>query len=170
MIIATIWWSHIVHTQDKPDSKVHGANMGPTWGRQDPCGPREPCYLGSHTWPLKARYRWSVCEYVGEISLCHSKMFEYTSIYSIVTIKSIYSPVTTEPRIFCWGRKSPDLSIGLLLFDWSWLGDSYVCWSFTTGGLLEQPTDSLYHAILWKHHVYVLLKNNTTLVYKFYII
>ena len=22
-----------------PDSKVHGAYMGPTWGRQDPCGP-----------------------------------------------------------------------------------------------------------------------------------
>ena len=23
-----------------PDIKVHGANMGPTWGRQDPGGPR----------------------------------------------------------------------------------------------------------------------------------
>ena len=22
-----------------PDSKVHGVNMGPTWGRQDPGGP-----------------------------------------------------------------------------------------------------------------------------------
>ena len=22
-----------------PDSKVHGANMGPIWGRQDPLGP-----------------------------------------------------------------------------------------------------------------------------------
>ena len=22
-----------------PDSKVYGANMGPIWGRQDPCGP-----------------------------------------------------------------------------------------------------------------------------------
>ena len=27
-------------TQDRdPDSKVHGANMGPIWGRQDPGGP-----------------------------------------------------------------------------------------------------------------------------------
>ena len=25
--------------QANPDSKVHGANMGPTWGRQDPGGP-----------------------------------------------------------------------------------------------------------------------------------
>ena len=24
---------------DIPDSKVHGANMGPIWGRQDPGGP-----------------------------------------------------------------------------------------------------------------------------------
>ena len=24
---------------DHPDSKGHGANMGPTWGRQDPGGP-----------------------------------------------------------------------------------------------------------------------------------
>ena len=24
---------------DYPDSKVHGANMGPIWGRQDPGGP-----------------------------------------------------------------------------------------------------------------------------------
>ena len=32
-----------------PDSKVHGANMGPIWGRQDPggsyVGPNELCYL-----------------------------------------------------------------------------------------------------------------------------
>ena len=24
---------------DPTDNKVHGANMGATWGRQDPCGP-----------------------------------------------------------------------------------------------------------------------------------
>ena len=25
--------------QGVPDSKIHGANVGPTWGRQDPGGP-----------------------------------------------------------------------------------------------------------------------------------
>ena len=25
---------------EDPDSKVHGANMGPIWGRQDPGGPQ----------------------------------------------------------------------------------------------------------------------------------
>ena len=29
-----------------PDSKVHGATMGPIWGRHDPGGPHELCYLG----------------------------------------------------------------------------------------------------------------------------
>ena len=38
-----------------PDSKVHGANMGPIWGRQDPgglhVGPMNlACYLGSFDW------------------------------------------------------------------------------------------------------------------------
>ena len=39
-----------------PDSKVHGANMGPIWGQQDPdgphVGPHEPCYPGcfGHHW------------------------------------------------------------------------------------------------------------------------
>ena len=28
-----------VSCNDYPDSKVHGANMGPIWGRQDPGGP-----------------------------------------------------------------------------------------------------------------------------------
>ena len=27
------------HLGDVPDSKVHGADMGPTWDRQDPSGP-----------------------------------------------------------------------------------------------------------------------------------
>ena len=32
MIVLTIYFSY-------PDSKVHGANIGPIWGRQDPGGP-----------------------------------------------------------------------------------------------------------------------------------
>ena len=37
---AQVFWTHI------PESKVYGANMGPTWGRQDPGGPCVgPMYL-----------------------------------------------------------------------------------------------------------------------------
>ena len=37
---------------ETPDSKVHGANMGPIWGRQDPSGPHVgpmDCYLGPYS-------------------------------------------------------------------------------------------------------------------------
>ena len=32
--------------KSNPDSKVHGANMGPTWVLSAPDGPHEPCYQG----------------------------------------------------------------------------------------------------------------------------
>ena len=31
--------STVRDVNDSPESKVHGANMGPIWGRQDPVGP-----------------------------------------------------------------------------------------------------------------------------------
>ena len=48
-----------------PDSKVHGANMGPIWGRQDPGGPHvgplKLCYLGGNQLPRYWQYQmvWS---------------------------------------------------------------------------------------------------------------
>ena len=39
-LIYTIRTMYQLGTADPfPDSKVHGANMGPIWGRQDPGGP-----------------------------------------------------------------------------------------------------------------------------------
>ena len=38
-----------------PDSKVHGANMGPIWGRQDPGGP--------HVGPMN----FAIWVYIGSI-------------------------------------------------------------------------------------------------------
>ena len=39
---------------DSPNSKVHGANMGPVWGRQEPGGP--------HVGPMNFDI-WGNCEY-----------------------------------------------------------------------------------------------------------
>ena len=39
------------HRKLNPDSKVHGANMGPLWGRQDPGGP--------HVGPMKFAF-WEI--------------------------------------------------------------------------------------------------------------
>ena len=43
-----------------PDSKVHGANMGPTWVLSAPGGPHEPCYLGCGTCILQASHQVAV--------------------------------------------------------------------------------------------------------------
>ena len=32
-------WGVLLHLYADPDSNVHGINMGPTWGQQDPGGP-----------------------------------------------------------------------------------------------------------------------------------
>ena len=37
--IVVVCYADIYYLQYFPDSKVHGANMGPIWGRQDPDGP-----------------------------------------------------------------------------------------------------------------------------------
>ena len=34
-----MFWNIGIHYPGHPDSKDHGANMGPTWSRQDPGGP-----------------------------------------------------------------------------------------------------------------------------------
>ena len=39
VLFTTLEDSKFGHTQGPPDSKVHGAHMGPIWGRQDPGGP-----------------------------------------------------------------------------------------------------------------------------------
>ena len=36
--INLIWDDDMYPQQNNPDSKVNGANIGPTWGRQDPGG------------------------------------------------------------------------------------------------------------------------------------
>ena len=38
-LLTGVFASVFVCVHHCPDSKVHGANMGPTWGRQDPGGP-----------------------------------------------------------------------------------------------------------------------------------
>ena len=38
----------LAYPLNSPDSKVHGANMGPTWVLSAPDGPHEPCYQGQY--------------------------------------------------------------------------------------------------------------------------
>ena len=64
--------------QNIPDSKVHGANMGPTWGWQDPCGP----YVGPAKiviWDVSENrvILWISAEFCGilENGLCSKELF-----------------------------------------------------------------------------------------------
>ena len=46
-----------------PDSKVHGANMGPIWGRQEPGGPHVGP-MNFAIWVLIKKYQitsWEIC-------------------------------------------------------------------------------------------------------------
>ena len=42
-------------SQSIPDSKAHGANMGPTWGRQDPGAPHD----GPMGFAILVHFWWS---------------------------------------------------------------------------------------------------------------
>ena len=40
--VSNVWITHLMYyILDYPDSKVHGSNVGPIWGRQDPGGPHD---------------------------------------------------------------------------------------------------------------------------------
>ena len=64
MNIAELYWPVDGELQERcllcaiPDSKVHGANMGPIWGRQDPCWP--------HVSPMNFVIWDTVCVYTIE--------------------------------------------------------------------------------------------------------
>ena len=55
-----------------PDSKVHGANMGPPGPRWAPCWPHELCYLGSY-----------ICTWL--INRCHGDHYSRNYANSVVT-------------------------------------------------------------------------------------
>ena len=46
VIVSTAKWGVFCEYKVCPDSKGHGADMGPSWVLSAPAGPHEPCYLG----------------------------------------------------------------------------------------------------------------------------
>ena len=68
------WWCHDMEILSKilaPDSKFHGANMGPIWGRQDPGGPHVgpmnfaiwgPYVRQIHHWLVDSPYKGPVVQ------------------------------------------------------------------------------------------------------------
>ena len=98
------WWQHMtlriwVHTGSgkglmpdgtNPDSKVHGANMGPIWGRED----HELCYLGSYQCWL------AISEILGILS-DESSLFHVSCFLLIRHILFNTLEAWTKWRLFC---------------------------------------------------------------------
>ena len=62
-----------------PDSKLHGANMGPIWGRQDPGGPHVgPMNLAF--WDVLARVNHRVRQAVIHVGAWYMLLFMFTHI------------------------------------------------------------------------------------------
>ena len=61
-----------------PDSKVHEANMGPIWGRQDPGGP--------HVGPINFAI-WVVSKGPKDLHhKSHNELYKYPKIHYFVTV------------------------------------------------------------------------------------
>ena len=114
-----------------PDSKIHGANMGPTWVLSAPDGPHEPCYQGilcCHvTWLgyneltmtficFKSFLPGSIVQILGDIVLeyCFIKLY---MIFSI-SMKMLYTTsvkVDFIPPIMCSNEQMFHIHLSWLL-------------------------------------------------------
>ena len=75
-----------------PDSKVHGANMGPIGGRQDPGGP----HFGPGPWTLLAGIIWNEFHYNTRCKCWNKK---WNNIYKNL-IDSIYCGLYDMPMLW----------------------------------------------------------------------
>ena len=87
------WHTKMQLTDVFPDGKVHGANMGPTWGRQDPGGP--------HIGPMNLA-SWVVMKNP-DIVYYYFSMYKYLEL--ILHEKSMYCGYPYPRRTY--SRKDP---------------------------------------------------------------
>ena len=100
-----------VQSIEVPDSKVHGANMGPTWGRQDPGGPHvglmNLVIWGYHG--LSATSQVFICnrclEYIHYcrliILIIGNNGFIFSNQYN-VDLKYVYTLICENKETFIW--------------------------------------------------------------------
>ena len=75
-VVITYEWSQLLLCMQKlnkdPDSKVHGANMGTIWGRQDPGGP----HVGPMNFAIWGQF--SMCKWKFSLQANHKKLLTIT--------------------------------------------------------------------------------------------
>ena len=88
----TIGSADVVELDDVPDSKVHGASMGPIWDRQDPGGPHiGPMSLSIWDAKLLAGIVWKIWFYISMVVciLAVSNYGIYLGCLLLTTIRQI---------------------------------------------------------------------------------
>ena len=106
-----------------PDSKVHGANMGPIWGRQDPGGPHvgpwtllSESLSGTYTQQTQISWNISLCDFImGVIS--NYNTYRYWSMVQkwIYWIKSKCIELYINQAQFSFGDRATDENYATML-------------------------------------------------------
>ena len=120
MQAVVIMWSnyHIQHCNDSsiPDSKVHGTNMGPIWGRQDPGGPHvgpvnfaiwdylNQSVISQTIHPISQHHWWAMgC-------LLWGFQGKFTTLYQRCTVQQVVTSTLSSPSVLssiCIGISVP---------------------------------------------------------------
>ena len=86
---------------NNPDSKGYGANMGPTWGQQDPGGPPVgPMNLAIWEGLTQAHYWDRCCKRL--MNLCLNFFLKFLSLILILMIQSCYKFANTITALLLW--------------------------------------------------------------------
>ena len=106
-MLSQVWFRYAL-----PDSKVHGANMGPTWVLSapdgPPCWPHEPCYQGS---PVEALFTWYDAPVAGPWTLRPVDEYGEVSCVDSRDIRSItkhHVKGLLDPILHDWLRFPPE--------------------------------------------------------------
>ena len=75
----------IIYKDQRPDNKVHRANMGSIWGRQDPGGPRVGP-MNFAIWGIIAPVAWDQFDRSAALSHCHEDPFYILIIPTTATL------------------------------------------------------------------------------------
>ena len=125
--LAPVYFSHVLQgyvsgngampQRRNPENKVHGANMGPIWGRQDPGGP----HVGPMNFAIWERIpsQWKIifwCQLSIQTTWNKKQIFRQHDLESYTAICPIYPDVTVSLEkgwfLFCyWQLRALDISL-----------------------------------------------------------
>ena len=121
-----------------PDSKMHGANMGPIWGRQEPAGP----HVGPMTFAIWGYFMPTYCIYVRYI---HIYIYVYIS-YDMCILLSFSFPISLCNRQK-WKCKETNIFAGAIReLHTKWISLSDGILTFIIPRCITYPLDKTVHS------------------------